>query len=232
MKITDENYKFWNKRRRKDLHELISGPVDWTESKKHAKTHRTWIETKLIREYLDSRTRPAVAEIGCGLGRLMKEFMKHYHVAGFDISPNMLSGAKEYLKTDLLKLIGLFQVKYDDSKVIRPLDEFPEKFNFIFSFLTFQHLQTQKEVEAYIRHMEYMLKPGGFIRVQTYKGAPHTEERFGGFHGHFFPSLDTLVEAFHKNKKLAVMEKQEGLGHKDWLWVTVQKGSRALPCDK
>jgi hypothetical protein len=71
--------------------------------------------------------------------------------------------------------------------------------------------------------MTSMLKPGGYLRVQTHIGTAHPEDSFGGFHGRFFPSLEEFTEKF-QNTQLTVVESERGLGHKDWLWVTAKKG--------
>ena len=231
MSLSNENYKFWNQYRKKDQHSVIAGPISWEDAVRMAPEQRRWLETPIIREYLESINRPAVAEIGCGLGRLLKVFAKDYYVAGFDISARMIKGATQYLKDDILKVICLNQVFYGESGTkILPLDKFPEKFHFIFAFLVFQHLQTAKEIENYIDHMALMLKPGGYIRIQTHIGEPHPEDKFGGFHGHFFPSLEELVKVFHRNTKLGVMESEQGVGHPDWLWVTAKKAMEIAVC--
>ena len=227
MELSKSAYKFWNKHREPDQHEVIAGPVAWQDSVKLANTHRQFIETKIIHEYLSSISQSSqggmqkavVAEVGCGTGRLLKAFIPDYYVAGFDISPAMIKGAKKYLSKEAINVLCLEQVYYKDGRIL-PLEESEIRYNLMFSFLMFQHLQTIEEVESYIRAMANALKPGGYLRVQTYKGTPVEPGTFGGFHGHFFPSLDEFVSKFTAHPELSIIASEEGIGHKDWLWVT------------
>ena len=95
--LTEEALKFWDHPDFKRQQELIAHTVDWEISEKSASLHRTWLETSEITEFLRIQNKPFVVEIGCGVGRLLKEFRKDYLCYGMDISSNMLLKAAAYL---------------------------------------------------------------------------------------------------------------------------------------
>lgn len=217
--VSKHALKFWDNPDFKRQQELIAGPVAWECSEKNAALHRNWIETQMIQDWLKLQ-RPeeliAIAEIGCGVGRLLKEFSKDYNCYGFDISENMLKKAKEYLE-DTKRLVSLKLV--NDGAL--PANN--STCHFVFAFLVFQHIQTKSEIEKYMQEIFRILKPEGFFRVQTLRGQPHPEESFGGFHGRFYPSLEEFSNELDGRFGLTVVEAEEGLGHPEWLWLTLRK---------
>jgi ubiquinone/menaquinone biosynthesis C-methylase UbiE len=226
--IKPEAQEFWNASSFERQQELIAGPVPWDVSEKNASLHRTWIETSVVKQYLNAfgfSAGPLVVELGCGVGRMLKEFMADYPCVGLDISENMLKKAEEYLKPCRKTFLELLLINKDGTL---PLVD--NNTNFIFSFLVFQHIQTLDEIDVYIKEISRVLAPGGMFRVQTLRGIPHPEDHFGGFRGHFYPSLEEFKQAFEKTEqafdydcRLRVIEEEEGLGHPDWLWLTLQK---------
>ena len=216
--IKPEAQKFWDSPNFKRQQELIAGPVPWETSEKNAALHRTWVETPLIKEYLGSTSmRPCVAELGCGVGRMLKEFVGEFHCAGLDISDNMLKKAEKYLEKYPKNEMMLGLIKDG----VLPLDD--DSVNFLYSFLVFQHIQTKAEIGKYMGEISRVLVPGGYFRVQTLKGEPHSEEHFGGFHGRFYPSLEDFKTDLDGQCGLEVVEQEEGLGHPYWLWLTLRR---------
>jgi len=210
-----EVLEFWNKPSFKEQQSLISGSVAWAQSEKSADYHRSIIETPEIREYMIAQEAPAVLEIGCGVGRVLGGWP--YRCYGVDISPEMLKRATEYLAGSQEK--STLSLTLTDGTTIHLPDE---EVNFVYSFLVFQHIQTQKEVLQYISESLRVLKPGGYLRVQTHRGLPVPENKFGGFHGRFYPTVESFAEEFVGPGR-DVTSCQTGLGHADWLWVTVRK---------
>lgn len=219
MQPKKEVLAFWDKPDFADQVKLIAGPVPWEVSVETAPYHCSLIATEAVRTYLDEirKTRdPSILEVGCGVGRLLKPFwMAGAEVVGVDLSPNMIKKAKEYL-SDTINRPRLHVTKGDLSMIpSRSMD-------FVYSFLVFQHIQTAAEVKKYIDEALRVLKPGGYLRVQTHLGEPHPEGRFGGFHGRFYPTLESFAAEF-KRPKAEVVGQDQGLGFKNWLWVTVRK---------
>lgn len=207
---------FWDKEDFDAQKILIAGPVSWESSEKHAAIHRNYIETPLIKTSLEKCFNPLVVEIGCGVGRLLKEFAKSgYDLIGTDISAQMILKAREYIK-DCKASIDLFVINGDSLPIPNSCADL------VYSFLVFQHIQTRAEIEKYILEASRILRPGGYLRVQTMRGKPVPEGKFGGWHGQFCPTLD-YFKAWFKIVDFEIVESQEGLGFKDWLWVTARK---------
>lgn len=212
-----EVMEFWDQEDFEAQKALIAGTVPWESSEALAATHRQYIETPVIRNTLENMVRPVVVEIGCGVGRLVKEFRKspNYAIIGVDISPKMIAKAREYLKSCD---IGIALYVTDGERL--PIADWSA--DFVYSFLVFQHIQTKAEVDKYVDEVVRILKPGGFFRVQTLKGQPVPDGKFGGWHGQFYRSLELFKDAF-KRDSLEVVEAEENLGCHGWLWVTVRK---------
>jgi len=216
--LTKEALKFWDHPDFKRQQELIANTVDWEVSEKIASLHRTWLETPEIADFLKSQDRPLVAEIGCGVGRLLKEFRKDYQCCGMDISSNMLLKATNYLGTPPEGSKCVTYGLIEDGGL--PLKD--GTYSFIYAFLVFQHIQTKEEIYQYLKEISRVLVPGGYFRVQTYKGTPNPENHFGGFHGRFYPSLKSFEMDLYGHG-LTVVDVQEGLGYPKWLWATLRK---------
>jgi ubiquinone/menaquinone biosynthesis C-methylase UbiE len=209
---------FWDKHKFEDQQKLIAGSVPWKKSVATAKYHRSLIEPQALRDRAqeDPLRKLTVLEIGCGVGRVLSQFAEDYDVIGADISPNMIAKARELMQETAVRLFVVESGKL-------PLPE--NCVDFVYSFLVFQHIQTQAEVDSYVSEAMRVLKPGGYLRVQTHVGTPHPENKFGGFHGRFYPSLESFAEVFSAHPEARVVAKEHGLGHQDWLWVTVEKKS-------
>lgn len=200
--------KFWNAPDFKRQVELIAGQVPWETAEAHAPLHRKAIETPTIKHQLDEQEHPIVLEIGCGVGRLLKVFQEDREVIGVDFSPNMIEKGKEYVPRASLYVT-------DGSKL--PV---PENYvDLVYSFLVFQHIQSEEEIKTYLKEALRVLRPGGFIRVQTHKG---TAKPNGQWVGRFFKDIEEFASVF-KEAGFYIVEKDEGLLHTDWLWVTAQK---------
>jgi ubiquinone/menaquinone biosynthesis C-methylase UbiE len=101
-------------------------------------------------------------DIGCGVGRMDGAFAEMFgEVWGIDISEEMLNKAKKAVNQDnirFLKVNGLdlkcFQCNF---------------FDFVFSYLTFQHFPKIKNVWAHFAEIYRVLKPGGLFKVHLAK---------------------------------------------------------------
>lgn len=206
--IKRTNKEFWESEDLKRQVELISGPVSWENFEKENDIHRAAIETPGIKNYLDSLESPVVAEIGCGIGRLVKVFSADRHAIGIDHSKAMLEQSKIYVPGADVRLTDGDKLPLEDSSV-----------DFIYSFLVFQHIQTDAEIKQYIDESLRALKVGGFMRVQTHRGVYDPD---GEFKGRFYPSLLEFCTAFAR-PNVKVVESCEGLLHSEWYWITIQK---------
>jgi ubiquinone/menaquinone biosynthesis C-methylase UbiE len=210
-----EMLNFWDSPDFKRQQVLIAGSVPWDKSEANAAYHRTLIATSLIKKGIPDKS--VILELGCGVGRLLFGWERPLLLIGVDISPNMLAKADAIAQH---RRVNPMLLVTDNCKI-----DFPNnQVNLAYSFLVFQHIQTHEEIKAYMKEIYRLLAPGGFFRVQTFKGQPQPEDTFGEFHGRFYPSL----EEFQKDLEDCVegfttVEAEEGLGHPEWLWLTLQK---------
>jgi SAM-dependent methyltransferase len=100
-------------------------------------------------------------EIGCGIGRLLKPLVDRVKEAhGVDASGEMIALARDYLR-------GVDRVHvYENGGT--SLDQFgDETFDFVFSYITFQHIPERRIIESYVRESRRVLKPKGLFKFQV-----------------------------------------------------------------
>jgi ubiquinone/menaquinone biosynthesis C-methylase UbiE len=161
-----------------------------------------------------------VLDVGCGTGRLVRGMSKYFNsVTGIDVSSKMLAIAKkdnnDLVNVSFLKSNG---VNFDGLK--------DNSFDFIFSFIVFQHIPSRSIVINNIKEISRVLKRGGLSKFQV-RGLPGkinlsvTEKRYKGFN-FFYIALDkklgmpfpvirkynTVYGCFFKKKELAKILKK------------------------
>jgi cyclopropane fatty-acyl-phospholipid synthase-like methyltransferase len=101
-----------------------------------------------------------VLEIGCGVGRLVRPLAGRVaRVVGVDLSEAMLARARDHCEG----LPNVELVRTDGG-----LDSFPDAaFDFVFSYIVFQHLPRKAYAERYFRDAFRVLVAGGIFRVQV-----------------------------------------------------------------
>ncbi len=123
-------------------------------------------------------------DFGCGIGRMTQPLADYFEeVDGVDISPSMISLAREYNRQgDRCKY-------YLNERT--DLKQFPdESFDFVYSGRTLQHLKPELS-RAYLREFLRILRPEGLIVFQL------TNERLPGVRSLLRSFAPTLLEAFH-----------------------------------
>ena len=100
-------------------------------------------------------------EIGCGIGRLSRYFARRFsEVHGIDVSSEMILRAKENLSE--LENVSFHVGNGHD------LNCFPDgSFDFVFSYITFQHIPRAFITLEYIREAGRVLKTGGYFYFQV-----------------------------------------------------------------
>jgi len=172
------------------------------------KDYKELIENDLfIRSTLDPFVKKDVLEIGCGIGRITEFFGKNFHsVSGVDISEEMVGQAK--------KRLASFQ-----NVILKATDglHFPfmnNSFDFIFSFIVFQHMPDKKTVRQNLNEIARVLKIGGLVKIQL-RGLPTSKRHW--FYGPFFELKD--VESMVRSLPLSII-KTEGEGQRYfWIWL-------------
>lgn len=108
-------------------------------------------------------------EIGCGPGRLMRAMSGHFdEIIGVDVSDEMIALARENLRGANAQV----HLTSGADLAIFPGDHF----DFVYSYVVFQHIPSREIVLNYLRETQRVLKPGGILRCQMRGSAPDPAE--------------------------------------------------------
>lgn len=104
-----------------------------------------------------------VLDIGSGIGRMTESFAKDFgEVYGIDIAPTMTEIAKR-------RLGNLQNVQFATTDgVTIPFAE--HKFDLVFSYLVFPHIDSREVVIGYLNEIRRTLKPEGIAKIQLRTG--------------------------------------------------------------
>ena len=121
--------------------------------------HVDWVFS-MIRNHIDPRFNPAKGlDFGCGVGRLLLPMARRCQTAvGTDVSETMLQEAGKNCQLENVKNISL--VKGDDN-----CSNLAGGFDFINSFIVFQHIPCDRGVILFRRLLE-LLNEGGIGAIQ------------------------------------------------------------------
>jgi ubiquinone/menaquinone biosynthesis C-methylase UbiE len=100
-------------------------------------------------------------EIGCGAGRITRQLVSHFRrVTAIDVSPAQLESAR--------RLLGADAANVHFALVSAPKLPLPDaSCDGVFSCEVFQHLESDRAIEAYIREGFRVLSPSGSICFQV-----------------------------------------------------------------
>ena len=172
MSIPDRMRAEWNRRAKQDAH-FYAGfgrrnqeAQDFLAS---AQEFMSQFEAEFPRLPPNVAARRAL-EIGCGPGRLMMALSPHFgEIHGVDISDEMLELARRNLQC--VPHGHVHRTSGSD------LALFPEEnFDFVYSYLVFQHIPSQEVVLNYLREAQRVLKAGGVLCCQVRGVAPLASE--------------------------------------------------------
>lgn len=108
-----------------------------------------------------------VLEIGCGIGRMLKPLARRFRfVYGVDVSPQMISQAKERLRS-----VTNVKVWANNGRDLEFLKS--AQIDGAFSFIVFQHIPDAEVIASYVREVSRVLRPGGVFKFQVH-GRPDT----------------------------------------------------------
>jgi SAM-dependent methyltransferase len=154
---------FWDEKARENAMYYISSyrPYDQQDPEEFWKWGGILAEKFLAESGCRFTGEEAMLEIGCGVGRMTKYFAARFrHVTAVDVSSEMIERAREYLA-------GIENVRFD---VVGGSDlaAYPDgSFDFVFSYIVFQHIPDPSITLNYIREAGRVLRPGGHFYFQV-----------------------------------------------------------------
>ena len=158
-------------------------------------------------------------EIGCGAGRMTAALAEAFgEVHAVDVSPVMLAHAER-------ALAGHPNVKLHlcDGASLSPLGDLA--FDFILSYIVFQHIPDKAIVETYIRDAAHRLRPGGVFKFQV--EGTDTSDILDTWRGAYFGPDDAVRTAAQCGCKIIAFD---GLGQQ-YFWIWLQKPGLSEPPD-
>jgi SAM-dependent methyltransferase len=103
----------------------------------------------------------SMVEIGCGVGRMTRMLARVFgQVTALDISEEMAARARANT-ADLPNVTVLL----GDGATLRPLAS--NTYDFVFSFIVFQHIPSLAIIGSYCREAHRVLKPGGLFKFHV-----------------------------------------------------------------
>jgi ubiquinone/menaquinone biosynthesis C-methylase UbiE len=148
-----------------------------------------------------------VMEIGCGIGRITEFLSKNFKtVSAVDISEEMVRKGGQRLSSA-------------KNITFRATDgtSFPfanASFDFVFSFIVFQHMPDKQTIEKNIAEVSRVLRPGGIAKIQL-RGLPTSKKNW--FYGPSFSVAD--ARKLLTDLPLAMIA-SEGEGQRYfWIWL-------------
>jgi SAM-dependent methyltransferase len=101
-----------------------------------------------------------VLEIGCGVGRITRCFAENFgEVHGIDVAPEMIAQARARLAEH-----PNVRFHIGSGFDLQPLPD--AHFDFVFSYIVFQHIPSADVIRNYIREAARVLKPLGAFKFQ------------------------------------------------------------------
>jgi ubiquinone/menaquinone biosynthesis C-methylase UbiE len=152
-----------------------------------------------------------VMEIGCGIGRITEFLSKNFKtVSAVDISEEMVRKGSQRLsgsKNIVFKATDGTSFPFTSSS-----------FDFVFSFIVFQHMPDTQTIEKNIAEISRVLRPGGIAKIQL-RGLPTSKKNW--YYGPSFSVAD--ARKLIKNLPLTMI-KSDGEGQRYfWIWLEKTK---------
>ncbi|MCB9805872.1 class I SAM-dependent methyltransferase [Candidatus Nomurabacteria bacterium] len=162
----------------------------------------------IVKSKLGNFSDKKVLNIGCGVGRLEECMPPHFgNVYGIDISEVMVEKAKERL-SQLHNVV----VQATDGVSFPFNDEF---FDFIFSYIVFQHMPSKEVVKKNFEEIFRSLKKGGVAKIQIRGG--HQPFKWQWFYGPVFKEQEAIDMV--KSVGFNVLKTQDPDKKRFWLWL-------------
>jgi SAM-dependent methyltransferase len=225
MDVNEQMRADWNRRAKEDAHFYVAFGRRSQEEQEFldsAAEVTGALETELSRLPHSSSQERKALEIGCGPGRLMRAMSGHFgEIHGVDISDEMVRLAYEQLHDIPYAHVHVTP----DSSLGMFADNF---FDFVYSYIVFQHIPDRNVVLNYLREAGRVLKPGGILRCQL-RGTPPLDTEMhresSTWTGCHFTGEEVADFAREHQLHLVALS---GL-QTQYMWVTLQKPPLPLP---
>ncbi|MFH1145075.1 MAG: class I SAM-dependent methyltransferase [Candidatus Eisenbacteria bacterium] len=154
---------FWDEKARENATYYVSSyrPYDRQDPEEFWKWGEILTQRFLNEAQFDFSGREEMLEIGCGIGRMTRCFARRFAVVhAIDVSQEMIAQAGENLAA-----FANVQLHLGNG---RDLSAFADgRFDFVFSYITFQHIPKAAITARYIAEAGRVLKPGGGFYFQV-----------------------------------------------------------------
>jgi SAM-dependent methyltransferase len=225
MDVNEHMRADWNRRAREDAHFYVAfGRKSQAEQEFLAGAAEVMsaLEPEVSRLPPSSSDGRRALEIGCGPGRLMRPMSHHFgELHGVDISDEMIRLAGEQLKDIPHAHVHVTP----DSSLGMFADQF---FDFVYSYIVFQHIPNRDVVLNYLREARRVLKPGGIMRFQL-RGTPPVDSEMQResttWTGCHFGGDEVAAFAREHALQLVALSGPET----QYMWVTLRKLPAGLP---
>lgn len=164
MMWSQKMHQFWDAKAREHSLHFIASDVIALDSHDEATFFASGeedVQKFLMEAHFTQCSEKTMLEIGCGIGRMTHAFASRFKtVVAIDISSEMIAQAQQQLAS--LPNVQLFVCNGTD------LHDFPdESFDFVFSYITFQHIPDSQITLGYIHEIGRVLKKGGISYFQV-----------------------------------------------------------------
>jgi SAM-dependent methyltransferase len=157
----------------------------------------------------------SMLEIGCGVGRMTRMLARIFaYVTALDISDEMAARARANTADlpNVTVLVG-------DGATLHPLAS--DTFDFVFSFIVFQHIPSLEIIASYCREAHRVLKPGGLFKFHVQGRTAFRRGRRDTWTGYQVSPAQARMLAHGAG---FAMEHSEGRGTQYyWLWFRKPK---------
>lgn len=161
----------------------------------------------------------SMVEIGCGVGRMTRMLSRIFaEVVALDVSDEMVARARANTADvpNVTVLLG-------DGATLEPLVS--EGYDFVFSFIVFQHIPSLAVIRSYCREAFRVLKPGGLFKFQVQGLTTFRRGRRDTWTGYQISRWQAKMLARTAG---FVVERSEGSGTQYyWLWFRKPPGGAA-----
>jgi ubiquinone/menaquinone biosynthesis C-methylase UbiE len=173
MDILQKMREDWNRRAKEDAHYYVAFAGEQQSEATFLSTAGEVIaklEAELTRLPSGRAAAGRALDIGCGPGRLMMPMSRHFaEIHGVDVAEEMVTLARQRLSG-----IPNAQAHVNSGSDLSLFAD--DWFDFVYSWIVFQHIPSKEIVLSYLREAQRVLRPGGVVACQLRGSSPIATE--------------------------------------------------------